>query len=157
MGFSAGGHLAATLATRWNEHVYQPVDKADALDPKPDFAVLMYPVVTMRVLTHSGSRNALLGSQPGQEQIEAYSCETRVSGETPPTFICLAADDEKVPPVANGIAMASALINAGIPNELHVFGEGRHGFALRFDKDIPATAWPDLLLRWAKRGGWVRA
>jgi acetyl esterase/lipase len=156
MGFSAGGHLAASLATRWSEYTYPPVDAADTLDPKPDFAVLMYPVITMRVATQSRSRNILLGAHPTEEQIEFYSCEKRVTTGTPPAFICLAGDDESVPPVSNGIAMASAMHAARVPNELHVFAEGRHGFALRLEKEIPATAWPELLLHWAKRGGWVR-
>jgi len=156
MGFSAGGHLAASLATHWNERVYAPVDEADQLSAKPDFVCLLYPVVTMTVGTHMGSRQNLLGLHPAPDRIAAYSCEKHVGKETPPCFICLAADDEAVPPDANGIAFAAALRAAKVPNELHVFQEGNHGFGIRLAQGKPCASWPDLFLHWGWSGGWFR-
>jgi acetyl esterase/lipase len=156
MGFSAGGHLAATLATRWNETVYAPVDAADKLEARPDFACLMYPVVTMSDGAHMGSRQNLLGANPTPEQIAAYSCEQRVTKETPPCFLALAADDDVVPPEANGFAMAAALRAAKVPSELHAFQEGGHGFGIGRAQGKPCAAWPELFVSWARRGGWFK-
>ena len=156
LGFSAGGHVAASLATRGNDAVYAPLDEADALDARPNFAALMYPVITMTAGAHPGSRQSLLGANPTDAEIEAYSCEKHVTATTPPTFIALAADDDSVPPGPNGIAMFEALRAAKVPAELHVFEEGGHGFGLRLAKAKPASVWPDLLLHWGWRGGWFR-
>jgi acetyl esterase/lipase len=149
LGFSAGGHLAATLITRWNETVYAPVDAADQLEARPDFAGLMYPAIAM-----GGSR--LLGADATPERIAAAALDKHVTAQTPPTFICLAADDDVVPPEANGIAMAAALRAAKVPSELHVFQEGGHGFCIRLTKGKPCAAWPELFLHWGNRGGWFR-
>jgi acetyl esterase/lipase len=156
IGFSAGGHVAASLATRQNDSVCAAIDGVDKLDAKPNFAALMYPVVTMSEGAHTGSLANLLGPNPSQEMMTAYSCEKHVTRDTPPAFICLAADDDVVPPAANGIAMAEALRAAKVPSELHVFQEGGHGFGIRLAKGKPASAWPDLLLHWGWRGGWFR-
>jgi acetyl esterase/lipase len=156
MGFSAGGHVAASLATRHGETVYAPVDEADKQEARPNFAALMYPVITMGEGAHPGSRQNLIGVNPTPEQVAAYSCEKRAGKETPPCFICLSADDDVVPPEANGIAMAAALRAAQVPNELHVFQEGAHGYGIRLARGKPCAAWPDLLVHWAWRGGWFR-
>ena len=156
MGFSAGGHVAASLATRQNDSVYAAIDDADKLDARPNFAALMFPVITMGEGAHAGSRANLLGPNPTPDAMAAYSCEKHVTRDTPPTFICLAADDDVVPPAPNGIAMAEALRAAKVPSELHVFQEGGHGFGIRLARGKPASAWPDLLLHWGWRGGWFR-
>lgn len=157
LGFSAGGHVAASLATRFSESVYAPVDTADSLDARPSFAGLMYPVITMTDAAHSGSRKSLLGAHPSLEAIARYSCEQRVTAATPPTFLCCALDDPAVPPIGNSFAMALALNATKVPCEIHAFQEGAHGFGIHGAQGKPAAAWPDLFVAWAKRGGWFKA
>jgi len=156
MGFSAGGHVAASLQTRFLDRVYTPVDEIDALDAKPDFAALLYPVITMTGGAHPGSRQKLLGPAPSDARIAAYSCEKLVTDETPPCFLCFAADDDVVPPMENGMAMFHALRIAKVPAEMHIFEQGGHGFGLRLAKSKSASAWPDLFLHWAYGNGWIR-
>jgi acetyl esterase/lipase len=153
MGFSAGGHLAASLATRFAAKVYAPVDDADAADARPAFAALMYPVITMGEGTHEGSRDNLLGPGAPPEAIAAYSCEQLVTGKTPPAFLAHAMDDGTVPFAANSLAMTRALMKAKVPCQLHAFEAGGHGFALRDMEGKPYAAWPDLFLAWAKSRG----
>lgn len=153
MGFSAGGHVAASIATRFGARVYSPVDAADQLEARPSFSVLMYPVVTMGEGAHLGSRDNLLGSHPTSEMILAYSCERNVPADAPPTFLCLAADDDVVPPLANGLAMFVALRNARIASEIHIFEEGGHGFAISKTVGKPNAVWPELVLRWGASHG----
>jgi acetyl esterase/lipase len=156
LGFSAGGHVAASLITRYADTVYSASDAADQIDARPAFAALIYPVVTMGDGTHGGSREKLLGANPSPQAIAEYSCERHVTAAVPPTFLCLARDDEAVPPLANGLAMYEALAAAKIPSELHAFQEGHHGFGIRLAIGKPCSAWPDLLLKWGKEGGWFR-
>lgn len=156
LGFSAGGHVAASLATRAGEQVYSKLDLVDDADARPNFAALMYPVITMGEGAHMGSRDSLLGKVPSAHQVAFYSCDKQVTENMPPTFIALAADDDAVPPGPNGIAMFDVLRAAKVPAELHVFQEGGHGFGLRLAKGKPAYVWPDLLLHWGWRGGWFR-
>jgi acetyl esterase/lipase len=153
IGFSAGGHLAASLATRFAAKVYTPLDAADTLDAKPFIAGLMYPVVTMGEGAHDGSRDALLGKNPSPEAVAAYSCDKNVSADTPPSFVCLAADDDDVPPMPNGMALYHALRAAGVPSELHVFEQGGHGFTIRNAIGKPAASWPQLFLQWSASHG----
>ena len=157
LGFSAGGHVAASLATRFAEKVYAPVDAADSADPRPAFAGLIYPVITLSDKSHTGSRKLLLGDNAAPETIAKYSCETRVTAATPPAFIVYALDDPAVPPLANGLAMYQALAAAKIPVELHAFQEGGHGFGINGAKGKPCAAWPDLFLKWGTRAGWFGA
>lgn len=157
MGFSAGGHVAASLATRFGEKVYTSVDGADSLDARPAFAGLLYPVITMDENSHTGSRKALLHAGETKASIAHYSCEKWVTAETPPSFLCYALDDATVPPVGNAVAMYLALAAAKIRAEIHGFQEGGHGFGLRIAQGKPCAVWPDLFLSWARRGGWVKA
>jgi acetyl esterase/lipase len=154
LGFSAGGHVAASLATRFADAVYAPLDAADAFPARPAFAGLMYPVITMAAAAHGGSRDKLLGENPSPETIAKYSCERHVSAATPPSFVCYALDDDAVPPLGNGLAMYQALAAAKVKTELHAFQEGGHGFGIRLATGKPCAAWPDLFLAWARRGGW---
>lgn len=153
IGFSAGGHLAGSLATRHGEAVYTPVDAADRLSARPDLAGLIYPVISMdAAITHKGSRDNLLGSTPSAADIAAASVDKRVTAETPPVFLVHASDDGTVP-VANSLSVYAALLAAQRPAEIHLFDEGGHGFGVRLPKTTPAAAWPTLFATYATRKG----
>jgi acetyl esterase/lipase len=153
LGFSAGGHLAGSLATRHAEAVYAPVDAADRLSARPDIAGLIYPVVTLAgPAAHGGSRDALLGSDAPIEARERRSVERRVDDSTPPVFLVHASDDSTVP-VANSIMLYQALLARRRPAELHLFDEGGHGFGVHLPPEIPASQWPRLFTRYATRKG----
>lgn len=148
MGFSAGGHVAASLETRYDESVYAAVDAIDQQSARPDFAVLGYPVISMvPAIAHPGSRKALIGDAPTMEQEHRYSTEQNVTSETPPTFILHAVDDPSVP-VDNSLVMFNALRAHKVPTELHLFAEGKHGFGIRGAKGLPAAEWPQLAMNW---------
>jgi acetyl esterase/lipase len=149
VGFSAGGHLAASLATRFTAEVYPHRDAVDAGDAKPTVVVLLFPIITMGDGTDPGTRANLLGKNPSPEAILAYSCDKHVSPGTPPSFVCFAADDPVAPPLANGMAMYQALRAAGVASELHVFEQGGHGFGVWNAAGKPFAAWPQLFLQWA--------
>jgi acetyl esterase/lipase len=157
IGFSAGGHLAASLATRFASNVYKPLDAADIQGAKPFIAGLMYPVITMGEGADQGSRDALLGRSPSPETITAYSCDRNIPADAPPSFICFAADDSDVPPMPNSMAMYRALRATNIPSELHVFEQGGHGFTVRNAVGKPAAIWPQLFLRWGASHGFLTA
>lgn len=151
IGFSAGGHVAASLATRYAEAVYAPLDEADELSARPAFMALAYPVITMTgAAAHSGSRQQLLGDAPDDAQEKRYSAEQAVTAATPPAFLFHAADDPAVK-VENSLMMYAALREKGVPAELHLFEEGGHGFGIRDAEALPARAWPALLMRWITR------
>lgn len=153
MGFSAGGHLAASLTTRFDAKVYDRIDAADDLSARPDLSCLMYPVVSMADgPVHGGSRKQLLGVSPTAERITAYSPDQTVTGHEPPVILVHAADDKTVP-VANSLMMFTALKAKAIPTEMHVFEEGGHGFGLRSIEGKPVAAWPTLFETFAKRHG----
>jgi acetyl esterase/lipase len=153
MGFSAGGHVAASLTTRFDAKVYDRIDAADDLSARPDLSGLIYPVISMADgPVHTGSRKQLLGSSPTPEQIALYSPDQNVTDRLPPVFLLHAADDKTVP-VANSLMMFTALKAKAIPTELHVFEEGGHGFGLRFIEGKPVAAWPGLFETFAKRHG----
>jgi acetyl esterase/lipase/mannose-6-phosphate isomerase-like protein (cupin superfamily) len=153
MGFSAGGHVAGSLATRFAASVYDPIDAADQLSARPDAAMLMYPVVTMKPgLAHAGSRTNLIGDSPSQAQADKYSLEVSPPRDTPPTLIMHAADDVSVP-VENATLLFAALRQAGVPASLHVFETGGHGFGLRGLDNDPRAAWPSLVVDWGRKHG----
>lgn len=148
LGFSAGGHLAGLLATAREDDDYAPVDDLDRRSARPDFAVLMYPVVSMKEeIAHAGSREQLLGAAPAAEALRRWSVEERVTPRTPPVFLLHAADDESVV-VDNALVLHRALRRARVPVDLHVFSQGGHGFGLRGATDAPVAVWPELVLRW---------
>lgn len=153
MGFSAGGHLCADLATRFSARTYAPVDAADALSPRPDLAAPIYAVQSMALpQAHRGSRDLLLGPNPSPALIRAHSPEFNVSRDTPPSFLVHAEDDETVP-VENSILFRAALKRAGVPVETHLFTHGGHGFGLRRAAGKPAEIWPELFVNWAGSHG----
>lgn len=127
MGFSAGGHLAATVSTHYKDEVYKVTDGISA---RPDFSLLIYPVISMdEKITHKGSRINLLGNTPSQDLIEKYSNEKQIDSSTPPTYIVHAVDDKTVP-VENSIQYFLALKNNKVPCEIHFYEKGSHGFGL---------------------------
>ena len=149
MGFSAGGHLAATASTLYNRKVY-PV--SDTTSARPDFSVLVYPVISMENgITHGGSRDNLLGPLPTAEQVRNFSADEQVNSETPPAFLVHAADDKTVP-LENSINYMQALRKAGVPCELHIYESGGHGFGLGEGVGTK-SAWPETLKRWLQSRG----
>jgi acetyl esterase/lipase len=151
MGFSAGGHLASLLASRFDEKVYEPLDAVDRVSARPDFLILLYPVVSMEgPIAHAGSRRALLGESPSEALLLAKSADRQVSRANPPTLLLLAADDQAVSP-ENSLRYFRALRDAGVSAELHVYESGGHGFGMRSPKGAPAEGWPELSLSWLKR------
>jgi acetyl esterase/lipase len=152
LGFSAGGHLAATLATDHSSRVYSGVDSVDALDARPFATGLIYPVITMRdPWTHDLTRRLLLGDQPSPVQVDRRSAELHVSDSTSPIFLCHALDDPTVP-VDNSLRMLDAMRAARRPVEVHLLQEGGHAFAA----GRPGTAsalWTEVFRAWLDRIG----
>lgn len=148
MGFSAGGHLAASLATRHAERVHAPVDAADMLDARPAYALLLYPVIDMGTHAHPGSRQNLLGGAPDADAVREYSLQNRVDARTPPVFLVHAQDDATVP-VENSLVFADALRRAGIEHEMHLYARGGHGFGVREAHGTLAW-WPRLAVAWIR-------
>ena len=155
IGFSAGGHMAGTAATRYGDRAGAPVgDAVDALSARPDVAVLIYPVITMHdSLAHAGSRTNLLGEHPDPALVTALSLESQVTATTPPTFL-LAATDDRIVPVENAVLFYQAAHAAGIPVELHVFEAGGHGFGLAPGNPVLAS-WTTLCAAWLGRHGFL--
>ncbi len=155
MGFSAGGHLASTLATHFDNGDPTSPDPIDRVSDRPAIAVLAYPVISMAdSITHAGSRRNLLGPSPRANLVTLLSNETQVTPRTPPTFLFATADDPVVP-VENSLLFAEALRRAGVPFELHIFQHGPHGVGLA--QGNPALRiWPTLLEWWLRGRGFVR-
>jgi acetyl esterase/lipase len=156
VGFSAGGHLASTAGTRFDEGATDPADPVERESSRPDFLVLAYPVITMTgPYAHKDSPKNLLGDPPPPALLEELSSERRVTPGTPPTFLFHTAEDAGVPP-ENSLAFFAALRTAGVPAELHVFQKGRHGVGLA--PDDPALAvWPSLCRAWLAGLGMLAA
>ncbi len=153
MGFSAGGHVCADLATRFASRVYQPVDAADSISARPRLAAPIYPVISMTPpLAHAGSRRLLLGDNATPAREAAHSPDRNVPPDAPPVFLVHAEDDESVP-VGNSLLLHAALRARGVPVEMHLFTHGGHGFGLRRAIGKPAASWPDLFLAWAHSQG----
>lgn len=140
MGASAGGHLAASLATLYSSD-----------ETRPDFQILFYPVISMQPgITHGGSRQNLLGENPSQELENKYTLEKQVNERTPQAFIMLSADDGAVPP-ANGIHYFEALLQHQVPATLHVYPTGGHGWGFR-DAFAYKRQWTGELEKWLREG-----
>lgn len=154
MGCSAGGHVIGSLATLFAKPVYAPVDEVDAVSARPDFVSLLYPVISMDARwAHPGSREKLLGVEPDEALVKAWSCEEQVGLDTPPCFICHAADDASVP-VENSVHLYNALHHKRIPAALHVFESGGHGHGIRLAKGNPVERWTDLFADWLRVHGY---
>lgn len=149
MGFSAGGHLASTLGTHFDYGDKTAKDSVEKLSCRPDFMVLMYPVISFtEPCTHTGSRDALLGKNPSKDMLNFYSNELQVKENTPPTFLVHADDDSGVP-VENSLLMYKALRAKKIPAEMHILSEGEHGFGLALNNNHVAS-WTNSLNLWLK-------
>jgi acetyl esterase/lipase len=150
IGFSAGGHLAGMLATRFRDATYSAIDSADALSARPSFAGLFFPVVTMTSpFAHEQSRRNLIGAQPTAERIRHWSLEQNVRKDMPPTFVSAATDD-KVVPVENSLMLFSAMRQVGTASALHIFDVGGHGLG-GLSKSGPGHFWPELFEDWLSR------
>ena len=150
VGFSAGGHLGATLATGFAETVYRPRDAVDALHARPAAMGLIYPVISVTApVTHAESAMRLLGTDPAADLIARRSPALHVTAQTPPIFLAHALDDKAVP-VENSLIMMRALQAAQRPLEVHLFEEGGHGFGLG-PSTKPCGQWPNLFAAWLDR------
>jgi acetyl esterase/lipase len=150
LGFSAGGHLAASLTTAYGEAVYTPVDAADRLSARPDFSALAYAVTTLRLPgTHPGSRALLLGPDPAPALVDHRSPVLHVDARTPPCFLLHAFDDTVVPPSCSE-AWIAACRAQGVPVEAHLIRSGGHGFGVGLPDANPGSLWPLLFDRWAR-------
>ncbi len=156
LGASAGGHLAGLLAAR-PDATYDPVDAADDALFRPDLNILLYPVVTLaEPFAHAGSREHLLGPSPTPELIAAWSLDRMDWTSVAPTVLIHALDDVGVPP-ENSLLLLSTLRASGVVSEAHLFQEGGHGFGVRLIAGRPAAVWPDLVLAFGRRNGWISA
>ncbi|WP_295518306.1 alpha/beta hydrolase [uncultured Stenotrophomonas sp.] len=152
MGFSAGGHVAARLATAFDAPVYPARDAIDRLSARPAQAVLVYPVIDMGAHAHSGSRGRLLGQHPDAALAAQYSMQQQVRPDMPPTLL-VHANDDRVVSVHNSVLMAAALADAGVEHELHLFAHGGHGFGMRVPPGSTLAAWPMLAEAWLAAAG----
>ena len=151
MGFSAGGHLAATLETHYDAGRPDAADPVERVSCKPDFAVLVYPVITMKEgEAHQHSRDNLLGPQPDAALVAEFSDELHVTPQTPPTIL-FAAEDDKIVPIQNSRDMYAALQKAGVPSEFQAYPHGGHGFGFGMVPDHSPPGWFDVTLY-----GWLR-
>lgn len=149
MGFSAGGHLASTLGTHFNENFFTS-DSIDKLNCKPNFLVLMYPVITFQEpLLHSGSRHFLIGDNIDTTLINYYTNHLHVTKKTPPTFLVHCADDKSVP-VENSLIFYQKLRDNDVKAEMHIYPEGGHGFSLAIGNEYLGS-WKDRCIDWIKK------
>ncbi|HVZ65543.1 MAG TPA: alpha/beta hydrolase [Lacunisphaera sp.] len=152
MGSSAGGHLAATAGTLFEDPAGKTGAKLDAVSGRPDFLILLYPVITMHdPSVHRGSREALLGKNPAAALIDRMSLESQVTNRTPPTLLIHTQADQSVP-VENSIFFFRALTRAGVPAELYVFEKGAHGMGMRAGLGN-ASEWPRRAEEWLRYRG----
>lgn len=156
LGFSAGGHLASTLATHFdmgNRHSPDPIERQSS---RPDAVVLIYPVITLQAeFTHMGSRLNLLGPEPHADLLALLSNETQVTPQTPPAFLVHTTDDAGVP-CENSLQYALALRQAGVPCELHLYAHGPHGFGMGTNDPVLST-WPGHCAAWLGGLGFLTA
>lgn len=149
LGSSAGGHLAASAATLFNHPAGLGGTSLDAVSARPDFVMLMYPVITMETpTTHAGSRKSLLGASPAPELVALMSTEKQVTANTPPTLLIHSQDDGAVP-VENSILFYQALTRAHVPAEMILYEHGGHGMAMRAGQGT-ASSWPRRAEEWLR-------
>jgi acetyl esterase/lipase len=158
LGFSAGGHLASTAATHFNDK--ETDDPIDRMTCRPDFAVLLYPVITLEgPFAHIGSRNNLLGKNPDAKLVDSLCNDRQVTKNTPPTFLAHTGEDSGVRP-ENSVLFYLALKKNNVPAELHIFEKGRHGLGLALtqgDRDLTFANWPERSIAWMKGRGLLDA
>ncbi len=152
MGFSAGGHLAASASTHFDKQVGEITD--ESISVRPDFSLLIYPVISFSdKFGHMGSRDNLIGKDPSFEKIEYYSNEKQVTKSTPPAFLVHAFDDWVN--VENSISYYRALKKEGVASEMHLYDRGGHGFSLKKENKGPVATWHVRLEEWLKLNGWM--
>ncbi|WPU95101.1 alpha/beta hydrolase [Mucilaginibacter sabulilitoris] len=149
IGFSAGGHLASTAGT----HFDKPVIENNNVSVRPDFMMLIYPVITFGEFSHVGSRENLIGKTPSAAQVDLYSNEKQITANTPPTFLVHAEDDKTVP-VQNSLMFYDSLLKNHVKAEMHVFQEGGHGFGLNNSKN--KGKWFDWAANWLDENGFLK-
>lgn len=150
MGSSAGGHLASTLLTHFDDGDASASDPIEKVSSRPDLGILCYPVITMGEKTHQGSKKNLLGDNPSDELVKLLSNELQVTAQTPPTFLFHTAEDQAVP-VENSLMFATALAEHHVPFDLHVYEKGRHGIGL-----ANGHPWTEECLKWLKLHDFVK-
>lgn len=151
-GFSAGGHLASTVATHFDDGRPDTDDPIERVSCRPDFAILCYPVITLRPpLAHGGSRRNLLGDKPDEALVASLCNDEQVTEKTPPTFLFHTNEDKAVPP-ENSILFYQALRKNKVPAELHIYETGVHGVGLGVGRGA-VSAWPEQLAGWLKTRG----
>jgi acetyl esterase/lipase len=147
LGFSAGGHLASTAGTHFDAGNADAPDPIDRQSSRPDFLILIYPVISLNeAYAHGGSRTNLLGKNPDPRLVENLSNEKLVTAKTPPTFLAHTSEDTVVPP-ENSVAFYLALHKHRVPAELHIFEKGQHGLGLG-RADYAFARWPELCAAW---------
>ena len=146
IGFSAGGHLASTLGTHFNEKIYESIDGIDEESARPDFMALGYPVISFGEVTHQGSKNNLIGENPTIDMVDYFSNEKQVTEQTPPTFLLHATDDTVVP-VENSLLFYKAVKDKGVSATMHIYPKGGHGFGLGLH-DEHLKDWGDRMIDW---------
>ena len=149
MGFSAGGHLASTLSTHYDAGDPSSSDPVEQLSCRPDFSVLIYPVISFTEdFQHSGSRRNLVGEDADESLVKYYSNELQVTEDTPPAIL-IHSDDDKGVPAENSIAYYKALRANEVSSELHIYPYGGHGYSLAIGQGHLAT-WPDRVIQWIR-------
>jgi len=152
MGFSAGGHLAASASVHWQRDFLKDGEAEDNL--RPDFSILAYPVISFQQgLEHKGSKINLLGNKPKPELVDLFSNELHINEKTPPAFLFHATDDKSVP-VGNSVEYYKALVEQKINTEMHLFSHGGHGFAMG-KNDPTRLMWMQLCENWLKQSGFL--
>jgi acetyl esterase/lipase len=155
IGFSAGGHLASSAATHFDDGDPKAPDAIDHSSSRPDLAILIYPVITMYdPYEHHNSRNNLLGDNPDPALVELLSSDRQVTPNTPPCFLVHGADDRTVA-VENSLLFAMACHKNKVPFELHVLEHGPHGFGLG-GNDPRINIWPGMATRWLQKHGFAK-
>jgi len=149
IGFSAGGHLASSEGTHFDKVL---VDDKDNISVRPDFMLLLYPVITFGPMAHVGSRENLIGKTPAQALLDLYSNEKQITANTPPTFLVHATDDDVVP-VQNSLMFYENLLANKVKAEMHIFEFGGHGFGL--DNPKSKDKWIDWAKNWMDANGWL--
>jgi len=152
MGFSAGGHLASTAGTHFDNGNPSSADAIEHQNCRPNFMVLVYPVISLKTrYAHRFSRQVLLGENPDLNLVEDLSNETRVTTLTPPTFLVHSNDDDGVAP-ENSVLFYLALREAGVPAEMHIYERGKHGYGLAPNDPI-LSSWTKRCEDWMKVRG----
>lgn len=155
IGFSAGGHLAATAGTHFDNGDPDSDDPIERMSSRPDFMVLCYPVIALgEPFTHQDSQWNLIGKEAPPEIVRSLSAEKQVTPETPPTFL-FHTDEDRGVPAENSLEFYRALRLAKVPAELHIYQKGGHGVGLA--KGVPGTsAWPEAVHNWLNAQGFLK-